>query len=409
MNFDGKGEGRDPVAKVEERPFVVIGGGIGGLTAALSLARIGKSSTVLEQAPEFTEIGAGLQLAPNAMRVLSRLGLMEGIRQFAWFPHRLVIIDSKTAEELSALDLGEEFQRHYGHPYAVMHRADLLNLLYESCRATGKVELLPNKMVTEVKSDGQGVDVVCQDGSRYRAAGVIAADGLWSKTRRLFSDDQPIHAEYVAYRGTVPIEEIREIARMDDVVMWIGHELHFVQYPVRRGELYNQVAVFRSHRYQPNSDAWGTPEELDEAYKKTCLPVQHAVTFMQRGRRWPMVDRLPIPRWTDGRVALLGDAAHPMLQYIAQGACQAIEDAATLAEKFLTLGDDIPTVFRAYEAERTGRTARVQTSARNFGYIIHSGDPTTIMLRNYIFRNRRPNDFSAVEWIYGHDAAPHLG
>ncbi|MBX5467488.1 MAG: FAD-dependent monooxygenase [Firmicutes bacterium] len=392
----------------ETRPVVVIGGGIGGLSAALALAHVGVSSTVLEQSPAFTEIGAGLQLAPNAMRVLDRLGLMEGIRQVAWFPQRLVLGDAKTGQELSWMDLGEAFRRHYGQPYAVMHRADLLDLLVQGCRASGRVELLPQKAVVKISPDADGVTVVCQDGSWFRARGAVAADGLWSKTRRRFSDDEPVRAEYVAYRGTVPIEAIRDLARMDDVVMWISPELHFVQYPVRRGELYNQVAVFRSHRFRPDSDDWGTPEELDEAFAVCCEPIRRAVEFMQRGRRWPMVDRVPIARWTDGRVALLGDAAHAMLQYIAQGACQAIEDAAALAEQVQLSGGDLQSAFFAYQAARVARAAAVQSAARQFGHVIHTQDPTAIAVRDYFLRRRRPDDFSATDWIYAHDPAPHL-
>lgn len=401
----------EEVPSVLRVPFLIVGGGIGGLTAALGAARTGRRVTVLEQSPAFAEIGAGLQLAPNAMRVLHKLGLFDAIRDFAWFPKRLVLMDARTATELSALDLGQLFQERYGFPYAVMHRADLLNLLYEACQSTGCVELLPNKAVisTQILDDEGGrVLITCQDGTRYLADGVVGADGLWSKTRRHFSDDEPVCEEYVAYRGTIPMEEIRSYARLDDVVMWIGPGLHFVQYPIRRGELYNQVAVFHSKRYTPDSDDWGTPDELDEAFAPCCPQVRHAVTFMQRHRRWPMRDRRPIPSWTKGRLTLLGDAAHPMLQYIAQGACQAIEDAACLAEQLGAYGEDIPSAFAAYAAKRTQRTARVQRAARSFGDIIHTDNPTAILLRNHLFTNRPATDFSVVDWIYGHDAAPRL-
>lgn len=392
----------------QQVPFLIVGGGIGGLTAALAVAKTGRAVTVLEQAPEFSEIGAGLQVAPNAMRVLNKLGLFEAIREVAWFPKRLVLMDAKNAQELSALDLGDAFLARYGFPYAVMHRADLLNLLFEACQKSGLVTLLSNKAVISTVLQGDTVEVACKDGSVYTANAVIGADGLSSKTRAHFSDDEPICAQYVAYRGAIPIEEIKDYARMDDVVMWIGPGMHFVQYPVRRGELYNQVAVFESKRYTPDSDDWGTPEELDEAYSVCCPQVRHAVKFMQRHRRWAMLDRLPISQWTSGRLALLGDAAHPMLQYIAQGACQAIEDGACLAEQLIAHGDDIPKVFSAYQAERTVRTAKVQTAARTFGHIIHTENETTALVRDYLLTHRSADDFSVVDWIYGHDVAPHL-
>lgn len=384
--------------------FLIIGGGIGGLTAALAVAQTGQRVTVLEQAPEFAEIGAGLQLAPNAMRVLQQLGLFDAISEFAWFPKRLVLMDARNAEELSALDLGESYRRRYGFPYAVMHRGDLLNLLVAACEKTDAVRLLSNKDVVLTTPQEDQVRVECRDGSTYLADVAIGADGLWSRTRQHLSLDEPISAEYVAYRGTVPMEEMRDYARMDDVVMWIAPGMHFVQYPVRRGELYNQVAVFQSKHYKPDSDDWGTPEELDEAYSMCCPQVQHAATFMHRHRRWPMIDRLPIPRWVQGRLALLGDAAHPMLQYVAQGACQAIEDGAALAASLVAHEGHVDAALRAYEAQRTVRSAQIQTAARTFGHIIHADDPTTVLLRNHVLTHRTAADYGVVDWIYGHDA-----
>ncbi|MCL6593965.1 MAG: FAD-dependent oxidoreductase, partial [Alicyclobacillus sp.] len=369
----------------------------------LALARQNIRSCVLEQAAEFSEIGAGLQLAPNATRVLGALGLIERVREFAVAPRRLVLMDALHEKELAALDLGEPFIARYGYPYLVMHRADLLNLLVEACRESGQVEMLTHKRVLEVRETANAAVAVCEDGSEYSGRCVVGADGLWSKTRRLFSEDEPICARYVAYRGTIPIEEIRQYARMDDVIMWIAPGLHFVQYPVRRGELYNQVAVFEcTETYKPDSDDWGTPEELDKAYSVCCPVVRHAVTFMQRHRRWPMYDRLPIPRWTTERITLLGDAAHPMLQYIAQGACQAIEDALTLSYSLAKQGDDVPAALRAYEQVRTVRTARVQSAARTFGEIIHTHDRITALVRDTLLARIQPTDYDQVDWLYGH-------
>jgi salicylate hydroxylase len=218
----------------------------------------------------------------------------------------------------------------------------------------------------------------------------------------MFSDDKPICSQYVAYRGTIPMSEITTHAGtdMDDVIMWIGPYLHLVQYPVRRGELYNQVVVFKSFRYKEGSDDWGTPEEIDEHFGKCCEPVRHAVTFISRQRRWPMYDREPIDNWTSGRVALLGDAAHPMLQYLAQGGCQALEDAACLTELLHQHGDDFGKAFSAYQQERVPRTASVQRNARTWGEIIHAADPIAVLLRNTIMEQRSPLDTSYVDWLY---------
>ncbi|MFB5188782.1 FAD-dependent monooxygenase [Alicyclobacillus fastidiosus] len=380
--------------------WLIIGGGIGGLTAALSIAKCGMSVHVLEQAPQFSEIGAGLQLAPNAMRVLAKLGLEDEIRDCAVFPKRLVLMDAMRGGELSSLDLGEKFRTRYGQPYAVMHRSDLHAILFEACRQSERVTLLTDKRVTDVENQGDCVRVTCADGSVYEAQAAVGADGLWSTTRQLFSNDQPICAEYVAYRGTIPTEEILQYARLDDVVMWIGPNLHFVQYPVRRKELFNQVAVFKSTGYREDSDDWGTPEELDAIFDQCFPAVANAAKYMQRHRRWPMYDRHPIDTWTSGRLTLLGDAAHPMLQYIAQGACQAIEDGACLARQISSCGEDIDAALEAYQAERTVRTARVQRTARLFGDIIHTEDEATRILRNAFMQKRTADDFSAVDWLY---------
>lgn len=382
-------------------PFLIVGGGIGGLTAALGLARRGCPVTVLEREPQFAEIGAGIQLAPNAMRILDKLGLSRSIGDVAWFPKRLVLKDVSTADELTALDLGLTFQQRYGFPYAVMHRGDLLDILYRACQATGLVTLISHQTVEGIEDRGDTVRITCQDGVEYWAEAVVAADGLWSHSRALLSEDSPIVADYVAYRGTIPIERVREYARMDDVVMWIGKHIHCVQYPVRRGELYNQVAVFKV----PNAASNSEPPDLDQAFQSACGLVREAIQFMDKTWTWSMMDRAPLTRWTRGRVALLGDAAHPMLQYIAQGACQAIEDAGYLASLAGPLGHDPVQMFLAYQTERVPRTSRVQQAARNFGSIIHSGDPAAMLLRDHVFKMRTPTTYEPVlDWLYGYNA-----
>ncbi len=182
------------------------------------------------------------------------------------------------------------------------------------------------------------------NGDVHTGSAAIGADGLWSNARKLFVDDQPVCSEYVAYRGAIPMEDVTEVGNLDDVFMWIGPNFHLVQYPVRRGELYNQVVVFKSSEYRKEiqfTDEWGTPEEMDRVFEGTCSLVQTALSFIQRQKRWPMYDREPLENWTKGRITLTGDAAHPMLQYLAQGACQAFEDAAYLADMVEQHDEDI--------------------------------------------------------------------
>ncbi len=335
--------------------LIIVGGGIGGLAAALAAVEAGKKVTVLEQAPEFGEVGAGIQIAPNAIEVLNRFGVFEEIKKVAVFPKRLVLKDAFSGKELSSLDLGETFQERYGFPYAVLHRTDLHRVLLEACQANPLVTLVTDQHIESVVENSDGVVVTNAKGEQITGKAVIGADGLKSKTRKLFSDDEPVCSEYVAYRGTIPIEEITTDLDLDDVIMWIGPNLHLVQYPVRRKELYNQVVVFKAYNYSPDVEDWGTPAEMEQRFAGTCPKVQHALTFINRQIRWPMFDRLPIENWVKGNVALLGDAAHPMLQYLAQGGCQALEDASYLADMLLEYGDDYNKAFTEYQKVRIPR------------------------------------------------------
>ncbi len=381
--------------------MIIVGGGIGGLAAALAAAEAGQKTTVLEQAPEFGEVGAGIQMAPNAMAVLDRLGVGEEIAQIAVFPKRLVLKDVYTAEELTALDLGDEFKERYGFPYIVLHRSDLHRVLLEACQKNPLVDLVTDQHIETVEETSEGVVVTNARGEKMVGKALIGADGLKSKTRALFVDDEPICSEYVAYRGTIPIAEISDDANMDDVIMWIGPNLHVVQYPVRRGELYNQVVVFKSLNYKLDSDDWGTPEEMDQVFANAHPKVEKALSFIQRQIRWPMYDRLPISNWTKGNITLLGDAAHPMLQYLAQGGVQALEDASYLADMLNEHGENYEKAFKAFQEERLPRTAKVQTTARTWGEIIHAEDQVSILLRNTIFKQRDAKDFSYTDWLYG--------
>jgi 3-hydroxybenzoate 6-monooxygenase len=390
------------MANQKEVPFTIVGGGIGGLAAALGVAETGRSVYVLEQAAEVAEVGAGIQLAPNATAVLSRLNIMDQISEFAVFPRRLVLMDALSGKELTALELGDAFKQKYRYPYIVLHRADLQQVLYEACKANDKIKILTNQPVAKVEDLGDKARVTLTDGTQYISDAVIGADGLHSKTRELFAKDNTVASQYVAYRGTIPMSEISAQAgtMLDDVIMWIAPHLHLVQYPVRRGELYNQVVVFKSSRYKEDSDDWGTPEEIEEHFGKCCEAVRHAVTFISRQRRWPMYDREPIENWTSGRVTIIGDAAHPMLQYMAQGGCQALEDVACLTDLLHEYGNAYEKAFIDFQQERIPRSASVQRNARLWGEIIHAKDPIAIFLRNKIMEQRSSQDTTYVDWLY---------
>jgi 3-hydroxybenzoate 6-monooxygenase len=389
----------------KDADVVIVGGGIGGLSNAYTLARAGHHVRVLERSPEFTEVGAGLQMAPNATRILREWGLLEEVIEAGVLPRRLVFNDAVDGSTLTHLDLGEGFRQRYGAPYVVIHRSDLLTILYDACARAG-VELVPNCGVDDVQTvDGSAI--VTAGGQEHRADVALAADGLRSTLRAKVSDDEPICSGYVAYRGAFPTSEVIDRLTEDslhDVVVYFGPGRHLVQYALRRGEIFNTVAVFRSPGYERGETDWGGPEELDEAFTDSCDAVRRGLASLWRDRRWAMYDRLPISTWVDGRMALTGDAAHPMLQYLAQGACQAIEDAyclGTQAAKHSVEGSlDWPAVLRHYVAVSAERTARVQSTARTWGDLWHV-DGLARQLRNELFRDRDIADYKHVDWLYG--------
>jgi 2-polyprenyl-6-methoxyphenol hydroxylase-like FAD-dependent oxidoreductase len=383
-------------------PILVVGGGIGGLAAARALALKGRRVHVVEQAAEFGEIGAGLQLAPNALRALEHLDVLDRVREDAVFPKQLLMMDAASGEPITRVPLGEAFRERYGHGYAVMHRTDLHGHLLQGCRESDLITLETRRKVVSIDTDGTTAVARCADGSTYRTDILVAADGLHSVARKTFGDQAPpVCEEYVAYRGTVPIDRISDVAGTDSMIGWVGPEMHLIQYPVRRGELFNQVAVFRSKKYRANSDDWGTIDELEDKFAPMHRLVRASLETIGRDRRWTMYDRPPLENWVQGRIVLLGDAAHPMLQYLAQGACQALEDAVCLAE-MLDRNQNVERGLHAYMIARRFHTSRVQLTARFFGEVAHATG-IAAMFRNVAFARRELEDFSYFDWLYAHD------
>jgi salicylate hydroxylase len=375
------------------------------------MRRTGLTVRVLERAPQFSEVGAGIQLAPNATRLLRSWGLLDATLSVGIRPRRLVLSDAFTGDELTALDLGRPFAQRYGAPYVVLHRTDLLDVLLNACREAG-VQLENDRMVLTVDTEHDTAHVETADGSRYSASLVVAADGLHSTLRRYLSPDPPVGSGFVAYRGAVPLAEVKRHASLEEVQLYVGPGIHLVQYPVRSGAMYNQVAVFRSRRYQEGEADWGTADELYAAFGDTCGAVRESVESLWSDQRWPMYDREPIGSWVAGRLVLLGDSAHPMLQYLAQGACQAIEDAAVLAAALQrhapdgpANGEQLARALAEYVGHREPRTTRAQRNARNWGDIWHT-DGIAVMLRNEIFARREADDFYYTDWLF--DLAPGI-
>ena len=381
---------------------LIVGGGIGGLTTALVLERQGIPSQVIEQAAEFKEIGAGIQIGPNAFWMLERLGLVAPISALAVFPNNLIMRDSMSGEEITRISLGEAFRKRFHHPYALIHRADLLNVLLDACRKSKMIRLDSSQKVVDVEETGNGITVKTASGNTYRGAALIGADGLWSTIRQIVvGDGKPKPAGHITYRAVLPTSDVPEEYRWKDMAFWAGEKVHLVLYPLRTGDLYNLVAVFHSNRYEEGWDSFGDPAELHERFAGKCAPVRMLLDKIESWRMWVLCDRPPIKEWSKGRITLVGDAAHPMLQYLAQGACMSIEDAVCLAGKVVAAKGDYASAFQAYQNARYLRTGRVQIMARIYGEFYHAGGVAK-ELRNMMLGGRTPEDAMAgMDWLYG--------
>ncbi len=379
---------------------IVVGGGIGGLSAAFALARKGLRVRVLERSAEFGEVGAGMQIAPNCTRILRTYGLLDEATRLGVRPSSMVMKDAVDGTVLTSLDLADMEQR-YGTPYIVIHRSDLHTLFLSACREAG-VDLRTSQHVTGYDNTGAGARVQLADGTAHEARLVVAADGLHSAARARLVGDEAVNSAYVAYRGAVPIAMVRENGvSATDVVVYVGPRCHFVQYPLRGGEMFNQVAVFESPRARAGQEDWGTPDELDAAYAGMTENIQRGLPLMWRDRWWRMFDRDPVMTWVYGRIALLGDAAHPPLQYIAQGAIMAIEDGYVLAEHVAANPGEagLDQALAAYQAVRPEHCRRVVETSRAWGALWHL-DGEKRERRNEILRARDVRDYSFVDWLY---------
>ena len=378
---------------------IVVGGGIGGLAAAYGIAKLGKKVTVLEQAPEFGEVGAGLQVGPNGLRALDALGVLDEVYKLAVFPRRHVFMDALDGKELSAIRFGEAFEKSFGYPYIVIHRSDLHSVLLKACQSLNTITFLTDHRLVEIEEFSGFVELRCANGQVLKGETVIGADGIRSVVRQLVNDAKPVASRYVAYRFTVPMSEMTINIDWDEKLTWIGPGIHLVQYPVRHKSVINQVAVFKSKSYNEETDDWGSIDELSEMFVNCCPTIQESLKFVQEGFVSKLHDIEPLEKWSTNRVTLLGDSAHAMLQYLAQGACQALEDAVCLAEK-LGSNKDIAKALQEYEQERIPRTSQVQRGARMWGEIKHAEDSATRLLRDTIMLNRSEEDYTYLEWLY---------
>jgi salicylate hydroxylase len=389
------------MATNDSLPVLVAGGGIGGLAAALALVRQGFRVTVLEQSPEIGEIGAGIQLGPNAFSAFDALGVGPKARSRAVYTDCLVMHDAIDEYEVGRIPTGEAFRARFGNPYAVIHRVDVHQSLLEGAQETGRIGFLTSTRAERIEQDDTGVTVFDQHGRAHRGAALVGADGVKSVVRQQYVGDPPRVTGHVVYRAVVDRKDFPAELQWNAASIWVGPNCHLVHYPLRGGEQYNVVVTFHSRGQEEWSVREGSREEVQSYFQEVCPKARQLIDLPKSWRRWATADREPIGRWTYGRATLLGDAAHPMTQYMAQGACMALEDAVTLGEALRASGNDFERASDLYQRSRVARTARVVLSAREMGRIYHAKGVERLV-RNDLWKGRTPERFyDALEWLYG--------
>lgn len=384
------------------RPVVIAGGGIGGVACALGLAIKGFRVVVIEQAHAFGEIGAGIQLAPNAWSALDALGVGPLVKRDAVFMQRLLMMDGVSGEPVIDLPLDAAFERRYANPYAVTHRADIHGSLLDGCKEHRRlIELRTSSRVTGFEGDGCDVSVKLQDGGRIAAAALVGADGGHSAVRlQIVGDGEPPESGHMCYRAVLAAEDMPADLRQPAATLWAAPDTHIVHYPLRGGKLINLVATVVRERAGTGHNEEAPPAEVLPLFARNCEKPMSILRVPNTFRRWMLRFRDPVENWTQGPVTLLGDAAHLMLQYFAQGAAMAMEDAVCLAACADEAGEDFPAAFQRYQALRLVRASRVQISAAMLGLLFHASGAARLV-RNEIYMGRSvARHYEALDWIF---------
>jgi 2-polyprenyl-6-methoxyphenol hydroxylase-like FAD-dependent oxidoreductase len=383
--------------------ILIAGGGIGGLATAMGLAQKGIPSLVLEKATTLGEIGAGIQLGPNAFHAFDYLGVGEAARKMAVYIDSLRLMDALTGDEITRIPLGDDFRARMGNPYAVVHRGDLHGVFLKACEAHELVELRTSAAVADYAQDGETVIAILEDGERIEGGALIGADGLWSNIRkRVIGDGPPRVSGHTTYRSVIPTEDMPEDLRWNAATLWAGPKCHIVHYPLSGWKLFNLVVTYHNDAPEPVAGKPVSHDEVRRGFEHVAPVARQIIDKGQDWKLWVLCDREPAEHWVDGRVALLGDAAHPMLQYMAQGACMAMEDAVALAHEMEAFGGDVARALPAYQERRKLRTARVQLQSRAIGEHVYHPAGAHAELRNAVMRAKAPEDwYETVAWLYG--------
>ncbi len=384
-------------------PILIAGGGIGGLATAMGLAQKGFKSLVLEKSPEFKEIGAGIQLGPNAFHAFDYLGVGDSARKMAVYIDSLRLMDALTGQQIVNIPLNGEFRTRFQNPYAVIHRGDLYGVFLNACQETPLVKLRTHCTVNGYQLSDSGVDAILDSGEHLSGRALIGADGLWSNVRRqLIGDGDPRISGHTTYRSVIPIDSMPNDLRWNAATLWAGPKCHIVHYPLSDWKYFNLVATYHN---DAESAVTGKPvlnDEVRKGFEHIHPMAQQIINRGEDWKLWVLCDRDPTSRWTDGCVTLLGDAAHPMLQYFAQGACMAMEDAVCLAHEIESQNGNIESAFKCYCDRRYLRTSKVQLMSRLIGDHIYHPDDAHAALRNRIMQTKSETDWcDSLAWLYG--------
>lgn len=388
---------------IDTLPVLIAGGGIGGLAAAIGLAQKGFASIVLEKAPQLGEIGAGIQLGPNAFHAFDYLGVGNAARAMAVYIDNLRLMDAITGEEITRIPLDDAFRTRFKNPYAVVHRGELHGVFLKACNEHPAVAVHTSSEVIDYDQDGTSVTAILADGRRIAGSALVGADGLWSNVRkRLVGDGAPRVSGHSTYRSVIPTEQMPDDLRWNAATLWAGPKCHIVHYPLSGWTMFNLVVTCHNDAPAPVAGQPVANDEVRKGFLHVNPVARQIIDLGHNWKLWVLCDREPVSNWVDGRVTLLGDAAHPMLQYFAQGACMAMEDAVCLAAEMEALAGDIERVLPAYNRKRALRTARVQLQSREIGQHVYHPAGAHAALRNAVMRAKSPEDwYDTIDWLYG--------
>lgn len=382
-------------------PILIAGGGIGGLSAALALGRKGIPVRVIEQAREIGGIGYGIQLGPNVFPMFDRLGLSDIVKREADFPQAAVWLDAFNGREVTRVDTTPEILKRFGHPYIIIHRGDLHDILMAACRKVDAISFSTGSAVTGFTDRGSHVVVRTADGNDLAGAALIGADGIRSRVRaQMFGDAEPHYIGWVAHRTTIPTEQVPEGVDRNVVALWGGEGFHIVHYPLRHGKLFNIVTVFRTPTYAQKVDVDTYRDEIQKTYARAHPVMKKLIDMTALDWRGAVADREPTRHWAKGRAVLLGDAAHSTLQALAQGACMAIEDGVCLAELIAASRGNLEAAFLRFEAARVVRTARVILESRYMWKVLHPEGEARERVHRRFRALSRDDVWNELAWLY---------